>query len=171
MGGKSKLWVCSGHRCNLEEMCASGWVGVPSPLLLVGVPVIPGVGTDIVASLVILGVLDLWKSSLLCVPVISGMSEHLGFELPLVIIGVGGATVPQVNFGHRYKPCGSHVWAEVPAFLDPGVPSQSSYWGRCCGLTCHSGYVLIFFFSMPIITRHCLQGIRLICLYFGFDFH
>lgn len=66
VGGEPKPWACSGYKCKPEETCASYWVGVPASLVPVGVPVMPGVGADVVASTGILSVSDL-----------------LGVELPL----------------------------------------------------------------------------------------
>ena len=63
-----------------------------------------GVGKDVVASLVILGV-----------------SEHLGVKLPLGVVRLAVEFVPKVCSGHWPRPKGTSVtgWAE---FLDGQVP-------------------------------------------------
>lgn len=67
--GETEPWVSSEDRHKQEGMCASGWVRLPASLVLMGVPVILGVGADVVAS-----------------PVILGVSEHLGVQLPLGVL-------------------------------------------------------------------------------------
>lgn len=78
VGGKPDPWACSGHRCKLEVMCASGWVGVCVSLVPMGVPVTWGVAKDFVASVVLLNVSELqcflvcpiaWELIFLCDPV------------------------------------------------------------------------------------------------------
>lgn len=64
-------------------------------------------------------------------PVILDVSEHLGVELPLSVVGVGEATVPQVNSGHQCKPykpgrTPDSSWTGVLASLNLGGPSYSS---------------------------------------------
>jgi hypothetical protein len=66
-------------------MCASGWAEVPASLVSVVVAIMMGVGADVVAS-----------------PVILGVSEHLGVRLPLGVIGVGGEIVLWVHSRHRF---------------------------------------------------------------------
>jgi hypothetical protein len=61
-----------------EGICATGWVGFPSSLDP-GVPITLVVGEDIVVSPVILSIL-----------------EHLGVELLLDVVGLGGESEPQV---------------------------------------------------------------------------
>ena len=52
MGDKPENWVFSGQRCKLEGTGASDWAGI----CLWGVPVMLGVGKDVVTSTVILTV-------------------------------------------------------------------------------------------------------------------
>ena len=59
MCGKPEPWVSSRYRCKLEGTHASGWAGVCVFLVPMGVPVMLGVGKDVVASAVILSVSDL----------------------------------------------------------------------------------------------------------------
>ena len=51
-----------------------------------GVPGTLGVRADIVASLVIMGML-----------------EHVGVKLPLGVVGLGEELAPQVCFGHKFR--------------------------------------------------------------------
>jgi hypothetical protein len=48
-----------------------------------------------------LGVSDLLELSFLCDPVILGVLEHLGVDLPLGVVGLGTEPVPKVCSGHR----------------------------------------------------------------------
>lgn len=58
VGGEPQPWICSRHRCKPEGTRASGGAGFPICLLPVGVSVTAGVGTDVMASTVILDVSD-----------------------------------------------------------------------------------------------------------------
>ena len=53
---------------------------------------------------------------------ILGMSDLLGVEPPLGIVGMGGETAPKVCAGHSCKLEGTRAsgWVGVPASLDPG---------------------------------------------------
>lgn len=74
-------------------------------------------------------------------PVILGISEHLGVRLFLGVVGVGAEPVSQVCSWSNFKLEGTCAtnWAGVLAFLDPGGPSYSGWWAKCCGLTCDPG--------------------------------
>jgi hypothetical protein len=49
-------WVHTKYRCKLERTCDTSWAEVPVSLIPVGGPSYTGVGADVVASTVILGV-------------------------------------------------------------------------------------------------------------------
>lgn len=53
VGGEPESWVPSRHSCKLGGTSASGWAGICISLFLVRVPVVMGVGKDVVASTVI----------------------------------------------------------------------------------------------------------------------
>lgn len=122
---------------SLKELVplASGvWVSLVS----VWVPVLLGVGENVVALTVILCVSELqcfWlsqisrKLSFLCDPVILGVPEHLGVGLPLSLIKVVAEPLPQICSAHWFRPEGTRVpgWAGDPASL---VPRETSY-SRC----------------------------------------
>jgi hypothetical protein len=58
-----------------------------------GVPIIPGVGADGVASS----------------PVILGMLEYLGVELPLGVVGMSADPAPKVHSGHWLRLEGKYI--------------------------------------------------------------
>lgn len=74
---------------------------------------------------------------------ILGMLEQLGVGLPLIVVGMGVEPVPKVCSEHKFRQEENQAtdWAEVPAFLDPGVPRYYRCWVSCCGLlTCDPGH-------------------------------
>ena len=71
VGAKPAPQVCFRYSLKLKEPLLLSGQGFLSPWIL-KVPVTPGVGADVVAS-----------------PVVLGMSEHLGVKVPLCFVGVG----------------------------------------------------------------------------------
>jgi hypothetical protein len=80
VGAKPASRVCSRCRFRPEGTHDTGWAGVPASWIL-GDPVTLGVRADIEIS-----------SS-----VILGMLEHLVFELPLSVVGLGVEPAPKVS--------------------------------------------------------------------------
>jgi hypothetical protein len=92
---ETEPWVGSGHRYNLEGTCASGWAGFFLSLVPGGVPIYAGCWErwcglscdfECFRAPVFLRVeLPLWSCDpgRVRVPVILGVSEHLGVWLPL----------------------------------------------------------------------------------------
>jgi hypothetical protein len=94
-------------------MPLAGW-GFLHPRILAD-PVTLGVGADILAFPVILGIL-----------------EHLGVWFPLGVVGVGAEPALQVCFGHRFRPK-ELVPQAGQEFMHPwilGGPSYSWCWGQ-----------------------------------------
>lgn len=103
------------------------------PSWILGNPVTPGVGADVVAP----------------TPLNLGISEYLGVELPLGFVEMGVETAPKVCLGHGFRLEGTHApgWMEISASLDPGVPNSFRLWGSCCGfLASDPGCVCHIFF-------------------------
>jgi len=64
------------------------------------------------------------------------MLEHLGDGIPLSVVGLSVGLVPKVCSGHKFRLEGTTVagWVGVLTSLDPGRPSHSECWDRCCVL-------------------------------------
>lgn len=90
MGTEPAPQVCSGYRFKLKRTHAGR--GCSCVLGNPGVPVTLGGGADVVASHVMLGML-----------------EHLGVELPLDVLEENAEPAPQVCSGCRFKPEGQHI--------------------------------------------------------------
>ena len=63
-------------------------------------------------------------------PVVLGMLEHLGVELPLGVVGLAVEFVPKVCSGHQLRPEGTCATGQegVPVSLDPTCPSYSQWY-------------------------------------------
>lgn len=80
---------------------------------VLGNPVTPGVGPDVVS----------------CSPVMLGILQHLGLELPLAVMGLGEEPLPKVYVEPWFRLEGTCVsdWASVPVSQEPG---RSTHTGR-----------------------------------------
>ena len=59
VGREAEPCICSRHRFKLEGTCDSGWLAISVSLAPVGVPVMLGLGKDVIVSVVILNVSEL----------------------------------------------------------------------------------------------------------------
>ena len=70
-------------------------------------------------------------------PMILGVLEHLGVELPLGVVGLGAKLMPKVCSGYQLRQIRRnlcHRSGGVPVCLGPTGPSYSQCWNRCCVL-------------------------------------
>jgi hypothetical protein len=71
----------------------------------------------------------------ICDPVILGVLECLGVELPLGAVGLTAEFALKVNQGGQTRRNPRHRLGKVPMFLDSTGPSYSPWcWNRCCVL-------------------------------------
>jgi hypothetical protein len=70
-------------------------------------------------------------------PIILGVLENLGVELPLVVVGLAAEFVPKFCSGHRLRSVGTcatgqadHWSGRVPGCLGPAGPYYSWCWSR-----------------------------------------